>query len=231
MKSQRRYFGKYRGKVENTTDPLQLGRLQVSCPAVLLEGTSSWASPCTPYAGDGVGLFLIPPVGSNIWVEFEGGDPDYPIWSGCFWGTGQVPANPAAENIKMLKTDAVTLTIDDMQSSGGLTLKIDSPAVSNTIDLVCDSDGVLLTIGDAQVKMTIEDILLAFAEDASTRMSADGLELQGAESTAVYNADGIVFTGSDHTITFAQDGVVTDASEVTVSSSKFSVNDGALEVT
>lgn len=66
-----KYYGKYRGKVENTIDPLMLGRIQVSAPAVLGDGTLSWAMPCTPYAGPGVGFFAIPPVGANVWVEFE----------------------------------------------------------------------------------------------------------------------------------------------------------------
>ena len=56
----------------------------------------------------------IPPVGANIWVEFEGGDTDYPIWSGCFWGTGEVPASPAVADMKMLKTGSVTLTLNDL---------------------------------------------------------------------------------------------------------------------
>ena len=89
------FFGKYRGKVESNVDPKKLGRLQVSCPAVFGEGTLSWAMPATPYAGSQVGLFLVPPNGSNIWVEFEGGDPSYPIWSGCCWGEGEVPAPDA----------------------------------------------------------------------------------------------------------------------------------------
>lgn len=63
------FFGKYRGKVENNLDPLQQGRVQVSVPAVLGEGRASWAMPCVPFAGNGVGLFLIrlpaPTSGSN----------------------------------------------------------------------------------------------------------------------------------------------------------------------
>ena len=56
------FFGKYRGKVVNNLDPMQLGRVQVSVPAILGEGRMSWAMPCTPYAGSGVGFFAIPPV-------------------------------------------------------------------------------------------------------------------------------------------------------------------------
>ena len=118
-----KFFGKYRGKVENNIDPMQLGRVQVSVPAVLGDGHMSWAMPCVPYAGPGVGFFAIPPVGANIWVEFEGGDPDYPILSGCFWGVGEVPALPAIAEMKVLKTDMGTITINDLPGAGGITIE------------------------------------------------------------------------------------------------------------
>ena len=86
-----KYFGKYQGRVTDNLDPKHLGRIQVSAPSVLGAGRKSWAMPCVPYAGKGVGLFAIPPIEANVWVEFEGGDLDHPIWSGCFWGTGEVP--------------------------------------------------------------------------------------------------------------------------------------------
>lgn len=117
------FFGKYRGTVANNMDPLQQGRVQVSVPAVLGDGSLSWAMPCVPYAGDGVGFFAIPPTGANVWVEFEGGDPDYPIWSGCFWGTGEVPAMPALPLMKVFKTDTATITLDDTPGAGGITIE------------------------------------------------------------------------------------------------------------
>lgn len=83
------FFGKYRGQVANNRDPMNLGRIQVQAPTVLGAGRSSWAMPCVPYAGPQVGFYAMPPIGASVWVEFEGGDPDYPIWSGCFWETGQ----------------------------------------------------------------------------------------------------------------------------------------------
>ncbi len=117
------YFGKYRGKVEENIDPYQQGRVQVSCPAVLGEGRMSWAMPSAPYAGSGVGFFMIPPVGANIWVEFEGGDPDYPIWGGCFWGVGEAPAVPALAEMKVIKTASATITINDLPGAGGVTIE------------------------------------------------------------------------------------------------------------
>ncbi len=232
MRIMSEYFGKYRGKVENNLDPLNLGRLQVSCPSVLGDGSLSWALPSTPYAGDGVGLFLLPPRGANVWIEFEGGNPDYPIWSGCFWGTNEVPASPATENIKMLKTDGVSITIDDMQSAGGLTLVIESPAVEDAIQLICDTEGVVLTIGDAKLTMTTEDLVTAFGEDASIRHSGDGLELAGKESTAVLNDDGIEMVAAESSVTLTDSSIeaANGGANVTLSSDTVTVNDGALEV-
>lgn len=148
------FFGKYRGKVENNIDPMQMGRLQVSVPAVLGDGTLSWAMPCVPYAGSGVGFFAIPPTGANLWVEFEGGDPDYPIWSGCFWGMGEGPAMPALAEMKVLKTDCITLTLSDLPGIGGFTLEVNPPAVAIPLKMVFDASGIELSNSAASVKLT-----------------------------------------------------------------------------
>jgi hypothetical protein len=148
------YFGKYRGKVENNIDPLMLGRVQVSAPAVLGDGTLSWAMPCAPYAGPGVGLFAIPPNGANVWVEFEGGDTDYPIYSGCFWGVGEVPALPAIPMMKVFKTDGISLTLSDLPGIGGFTLEVSPPVVATPLKLAFTATGIELSNGAASVKLT-----------------------------------------------------------------------------
>ena len=89
---QEKRYGKYRGMVLNNIDTEQRGRLLVQLPDVLGLGTSSWALPCVPLAGPQMGAYFVPLIGSGVWVEFEGGDPDYPIWTGCFWGSAaEVP--------------------------------------------------------------------------------------------------------------------------------------------
>jgi hypothetical protein len=148
------FFGKYRGKVENNIDPMQLGRIQVSVPAVLGDGKLSWAMPCVPYAGSGVGFFAIPPTNANVWVEFEGGDPDYPIWSGCFWGMGEVPAVPALAQMKVIKTDGITLTLSDLPGVGGFTIEVNPPVVATPLKIVFDATGIELTNSAASVKLT-----------------------------------------------------------------------------
>ena len=148
------FFGKYRGQVENNVDPMLMGRVQVSVAAVLGEGSQSWAMPCVPYAGSGVGFFAVPPVGANVWVEFEAGDPDYPIWSGCFWGTGEVPAQPAIAETKIFKTDGVTLTVSDLPGAGGLTVEVGPPVTATQMKLVFDSTGITLSNTGASVKLS-----------------------------------------------------------------------------
>jgi hypothetical protein len=147
------YYGKYRGKVAANTDPLELGRVQVTCPAVLGDGRLAWALPCTPYAGPGVGFFAVPPVGADVWVEFECGDPDHPIWAGCFWSTGQVPARPALATTKMLKTDGLALTVNDLPEAGGVTLEVSPPAVAVPMKISLTSSGIEISTGIASVKL------------------------------------------------------------------------------
>jgi hypothetical protein len=110
--------------------------------------------PCAPYAGAGVGLFTVPPVGANVWVEFEAGDPDYPIWSGCFWGVGEVPALPAIPQMKVLKTDGITLTLSDLPGAGGFTVEVGPPVVPIPLKLVFNASGIELTNSAASVKLT-----------------------------------------------------------------------------
>ncbi len=106
-----RYFGKYRGIVMDNADPTSRGRIKVRVPAVLGD-LEVWAMPCVPYAGNGVGFYSLPNAGSGIWVEFEGGDPSYPIWTGCFWAENELPDDSNAE-IKIWKTDSLTLRMHD----------------------------------------------------------------------------------------------------------------------
>jgi uncharacterized protein involved in type VI secretion and phage assembly len=118
-----RFTGKYRGRVENNEDPMQLGRVRVSVPSVFGQEQNPWAMPSVPYAGPNVGFFFIPPVGANVWVEFEAGNKDYPIWTGCFWNAGDVPANPAIPDTKIIRTESASITLQDQQGSGNLIIE------------------------------------------------------------------------------------------------------------
>jgi uncharacterized protein involved in type VI secretion and phage assembly len=141
-----RFYGKYRGKVTSNTDPQNIGRLQVSVPAVFGEFPSNWALPSVPYAGQQSAFYAIPPVQANVWVEFEGGDPERPIWSGCFWGTGEVPSTALAA--------AATVPHLLFQTSGQTTLQVsDAPGPTGGIMLKTAS-GAAITINDTGITIT-----------------------------------------------------------------------------
>ena len=89
----RKLYGKYRGVVTINVDPMQRGRIQVQVPDASLIPRMTWAMPSVPIAGVQSGVFVVPSIGSGVWIEFEEGDPDRPIWSGGFWGSAaDVPA-------------------------------------------------------------------------------------------------------------------------------------------
>jgi len=113
------FFGKYRGVVADNDDPTGRGRLLIKVPAVM-GGEPVWAMPCVPYAGTNMGLYMMPEPGTGVWVEFEAGDPSYPIWVGCFWGDGESPKNErgaeAAPPLKIIRSrQGLLLTLDDQQ--------------------------------------------------------------------------------------------------------------------
>ena len=119
---QSKYFGKYRGLVRDNMDIFQRrGRLKVVVPQVLGEA-EVWAMPCVPFAGSGVGMFAMPPVGTPVWVEFEAGDPTYPIWTGCVWPLNDIDVTDLVGSTnKFLKTDMFTLHFDELK--GELSIK------------------------------------------------------------------------------------------------------------
>jgi uncharacterized protein involved in type VI secretion and phage assembly len=154
------FYGKYRGKVIDNVDPKQIGCIRVSVPAVLGTGTQSWAYPCVPYAGLQTGFFSIPPIGANVWVEFEGGDPDHPIWTGCFWGPGETPAlallsPPTIAHIAMQTTMQNSLLISDAPGpAGGILLQTATGAmisINQTGILISNGQGATIAMNGPAV--------------------------------------------------------------------------------
>jgi len=131
-----KYFGKYRGMVVNNVDPMQMGRLQLQIPDVLGPLLSSWAMPCFPVTGKQMGFWSIPQIGTGVWAEFEQGDVDYPIWSGCWYGSAaDVPTlalatTPPLSSVFMQTAAQTTFQISDLPGpAGGILLKTAAGAV------------------------------------------------------------------------------------------------------
>jgi hypothetical protein len=165
----RRFYGKYRGLVVENVDPDQLGRVLVQVPDVLGETQSSWAMPCVPSAGIQAGCFMVPPMASQVWVEFEQGDPDYPIWTGGFWGlAAEVPvlataeaAIPPGQNICLQTTGQNMLLLSDAPptpATGGIVLKSAGGAmivVNDTGIYISNGQGATITLTGPAVDVNL----------------------------------------------------------------------------
>jgi hypothetical protein len=131
-----RYFGKYRGQVTDNSDPDNLGRVRATVPRLLGDEETGWALPAFPYGGAAEqGLFAVPDVGAGVWVEFEGGDLSYPIWSGTWYTTGAVPesARPAQKVLKTKSGHKIVLDDDggsvEITDSNDNSIKMDGTVI------------------------------------------------------------------------------------------------------
>lgn len=147
------YHGKFRGTVVNNIDPMQQGRLQAMVPDVLGSMPSTWAMACVPFAGIQAGLWSVPPIGAGVWVEFEQGDPDYPVWTGGWWGSASDPpalalaVPPAISHIVLQTTGQNTISISDAPGpAGGLLLKGSSGG-----SIMINDIGITITNGTASI--------------------------------------------------------------------------------
>ena len=149
MSNGNRYYGKYRGTVLSNIDPMQMGRLMVQVPDVTGLLPSTWAMPCFPATGMQAGVWALPQVNAGVWVEFEQGDPNYPIWSGCWYGSmAEVPAlalagNPASPSIVLQTALQNTIMVSDMPGpTGGILIKTTTGAMIMVNDI-----GITITNG------------------------------------------------------------------------------------
>jgi uncharacterized protein involved in type VI secretion and phage assembly len=144
-----RFYGKYRGSVTDV-DSSTL-RIKAKVPAVLGDKESGWAMPCVPYAGKNVGLAFLPEQGSGVWIEFEGGDVSYPIWTGCYWRSGEQPSDATPKVKAIVTTAPLKILLDDDAQS--ITI---SDSNQNTITL--DSSGITLERGGSKVEVTDSEV-------------------------------------------------------------------------
>lgn len=151
-----RFYGKYRGSVTAVESATM--RVKALVPAVLGDVATGWAAPCVPFAGAGFGHAFLPELDSGVWIEFEGGDVSYPIWSGCYWREGEQPGD-ATETVRLLSTPGgMALTVDDdareirlsdghgnmiALSSAGITLERGGQSIKLETARIAVNDGAL----------------------------------------------------------------------------------------
>ena len=121
-----KYFGKYRATVLNNIDPQNQGRIMVQLGDKYGAFPSTWAMPSFPFAAKAMaGMVALPQLGAGVWVEFEAGDPDYPIWSGGFFPEiGGFPALAVTGALFMMGAAGTTIS-----NGQGATIVMSGPSV------------------------------------------------------------------------------------------------------
>jgi uncharacterized protein involved in type VI secretion and phage assembly len=198
-KVERCFYGKYRGFVVENADPEQLGRLKVKVPSVLGNDiVTGWAMPCVPYGGDAnQGMLFIPEVDAGVWVEFEEGDLDFPIWVGTFWskpgGNSEVPFPnqpdgsedsavqdpPTRKIIKTLKGH----TIQFEDGDGEPHIVISDGQSENYI--VFEQQGISITNKQNLIKLTEEGIVIQDANSNTFTQDSNGIVIQDKNNNKI----------------------------------------------
>ena len=146
-------YGKYRGTVINNVDPMQIGRIQAMVPDLAGFVPGTWAMPCLPMAGINTGIFTVPMIGSGVWIEFERGDPDYPIWVGGYWGSAaEVPVlartvPPGVSGFTIQTTLKNGIVVSDVPGpTGGIMIQTTTGAMISVSDV-----GIIISNGKGAI--------------------------------------------------------------------------------
>lgn len=200
---ERRFYGKYRAFVVDNADPRGLARLKLSIPSVLgAEVVSGWAMPCAPFGGDAdQGFLAVPEVGAGVWVEFEEGDLEFPIWVGTFWsqpgGESETPRPTGADTPQ----DPPTRKI--LKSTSGHSIELEDKDGEETVlirhkenaFLAIDPTGTIVLSNSQGSSLILnaddESVVLVDQHGNSVQLTADGANVTNQDGSAavVLSAD------------------------------------------
>ena len=148
-----RLYGKYRGIVTDITDPDNRCRIKARVPAVLDDRVSTWCEPALPFAGNGHGMVMLPVVGDGVWIEFEAGNINNPIWTGCIFPSGGRP-EPQGERVRVIVTDGGHKVVLDEENNE---IKLVHPMGG---ELTIGATEIVMTLGACELKMSATEISL-----------------------------------------------------------------------
>lgn len=200
------YNSFYRAYVVSVDDPLNLGRVKIRIPALHADettGTLPFAYPaCMPGLGNQVGQFILPPVGSLVWVTFEFSDEHRPIYFGGiptayaegkqqYYGwdvNGGLPKDVTTDDIPTEYTGTQSIIY---KSPTGAILYFDSNDLNNKV-ILQDSHGQALKIISATDVVTEDNVRfieLHSTDDTYVRLYDDKFVI-------VVNGDEVIFDGT-----------------------------------
>jgi Type VI secretion system/phage-baseplate injector OB domain len=194
------YTAKYTGIVQDNADDQKLGHLKVSVPAVFPPDEQVVARPALPF-----GHFFVPETEAKVWIEFEGGDPGLPLWTGVQYVAGEWAQEAEADppEKRAIKTAAGHLilfndkggdeAIEIHEGKKGHVIKIDKDGIKVTEgakghEIAMDSNGVKVSQGGKPHSVTLAD------SGVTVDAGSDSLELKGMSIKLTANS-GVTVAG------------------------------------
>jgi Type VI secretion system/phage-baseplate injector OB domain len=212
-----KYYGKYSGDVTDNEDAEQMGRIKVKVPTMFGADREVIARPCFPTAH-----FYVPPVGAKVWVEFEAGDPSYPLYVGIWYPTGTVPPQAAVtppDNRVIQTPSGHTIELMDKEGEEKIVIRHkDNSFIS--LDktgsvLVSNKNGSHIFLNAEQEEATITEQHGNFI-----RMKDDGV--------SVVNVNGAVIEMKDDSVkVIAKDAVTISTKDLNIETSTVNLGQGS----
>jgi hypothetical protein len=161
------YYGKYRGIVSDVSDPENRCRIKATLSGLLDGEESGWAMPVLPFAGDGHGMVMLPAVGSGVWIEFEAGNLDLPLWSGFWFADGQRPQPQGEKTRVIVSENGHQVVLDDESDevkivhSGGAEIKLSSSGIELTYQACkLEISGTSISLNNGLIKVGLAGVSL-----------------------------------------------------------------------
>jgi hypothetical protein len=205
-----RYFGKYSGVVKDNRDDTDQGIVTVTVPTIFPADEIVAARPALPY-----GVFFVPEVDTGVWVEFEGGDSEFPLWTGvqhtqATWAPEAAVSPPTARAVRT--PSGHLLVFDDTSGSESVLLtdgvhshllRFDADGVTvtdgtNGHEVVLSSSGITVTDGVNQHSVVLDSSGVGLVHGGgSTRvaLAPASLTLSSGASSIELAASGVTITG------------------------------------
>jgi|GEM_PF-1954253 len=251
----KRYYSLYRGEVTDNVDPEHRGRVKLRLPTIFgQDELPTFAEPRDfRGAGAGKGEFWPPEVGDWVYVEFEQGDPRYPIYSGGWHAQEEVDTSDfehdadapksrgwktkyghvmkfvdqaGKERVYVSTPKGHFLILDDSEGSESIFL-IHKSGAQMQIDQTGSAKIVALDGGYVSLDAETHEVSAASKDGSLIKLGEDILLLPKGGDTLLHLKEGLAQFTSAKDMTIAANALTVSAGSVTIDAQGAKLNLGA----
>jgi len=234
------YYGVYRAQVKDNNDPENLGRLQIWCPQIHgRDYPKVWAFPIATMAATKAGFWAIPDVGEWVYVQFDHGRPEYPMWGAGWWERGGTTPDMVPGKVVVCTPEGMKVVIDRnalsilvQQSQGNSVLIDDTICKVKHTTKVSVAAGEVDIVSDGDVKLTAQGNLSLSVIGNVSMISTGDVKIDGATNVEVSSAEDLLVAAAGKVTLKSDTNVdVSSTQKITIEAPQAALNIGDLEIT